>query len=488
MPIFDTVMRFLYFILFFIPFFLQAQFKGLNENDWFIYSFQNETPEINFSKNPYYNFNDVGIRIDTINNSSQYLEFKYSKSYRVDTPAPNFLNVPHISTNFYSYNQFSQNHSLFGKNTWVENGRVNLVNSSNDTIAFELNKNIGFKWDFYKTDTSIIQAIVSDIYFKQFEGYSDTIVEIKFKVKLGINSGHLRNFFENNPIQIGKKTGFKTTFDFFLFPYLQSNPILFSPYPMYYFLIESSLGSYSLKDSTYLKLFDFKQGNEFKFKVTDHEIGWVQGKTYIETNTILDKKNLHDSIQYTIKVEKDGWYKTNEKYYLLDTIDLKIPINDSVIVPLNATKSKVNQCNQATSVFKFNGQDGFFWNGCKHTYSQNTKANAKGLGLIYEKVFEANVQSYEKELFSYKKSGETWVNILNVFPQNNQIEIFPNPTQGAVIFTQIVEDISIYNLNGQLVFKTIEKKAGFDLNLPNGIYVVSFVFKGSHYSKKLIVN
>ena len=77
MPIFDTVMRFLYFILFFIPFFLQAQFKGLNENDWFIYSFQNETPEINFSKNPYYNFNDVGIRIDTINNSSQYLEFKY---------------------------------------------------------------------------------------------------------------------------------------------------------------------------------------------------------------------------------------------------------------------------------------------------------------------------------------------------------------------------------------------------------------------------
>ncbi len=102
----------------------------------------------------------------------------------------------------------------------------------------------------------------------------------------------------------------------------------------------------------------------------------------------------------------------------------------------------------------------------------------------------------ENNYFSGIESDKKWyfstygLNRENNASENIEPAFYPNPAHNTIHFTgqELVEEIQIINLTGKLVFSETSQKTSLNIsNLPQGMYIVSFLQKNGHrISKKLI--
>jgi len=139
--------------------------------------------------------------------------------------------------------------------------------------------------------------------------------------------------------------------------------------------------------------------------------------------------------------------------------------------------------------------------GTEFTTNFNLNDSLTGLMDYSFKVFYSPTDLLDDSVvFAVETNGGTIgyilkANAVNTFVSevnNNEINIFPNPSTGIfIIKNKNVEQIEIINLNGQIVESTIVKNQNnyFDLsNQEKGIYFVKLKTNKNFIVKKLIIN
>ena len=74
--------------------------------------------------------------------------------------------------------------------------------------------------------------------------------------------------------------------------------------------------------------------------------------------------------------------------------------------------------------------------------------------------------------------------------QKETVDIYPNPTNDIVNFSQSVSNIKITDLTGKVVYQ--DSKSLVDnvsvLGLTSGVYILNYDFENNQYSKKIVKN
>ncbi len=111
---------------------------------------------------------------------------------------------------------------------------------------------------------------------------------------------------------------------------------------------------------------------------------------------------------------------------------------------------------------------------------------------IDEKAIAGNENNYFPGIASDKKWYFSTYSLSSKSNAAENIEpaFYPNPAHNTIHLTgqELVEEIQIINLTGKLVFSETSQKTSLNIsNLPQGMYIVSFLQKNGHrISKKLI--
>lgn len=67
-----------------------------------------------------------------------------------------------------------------------------------------------------------------------------------------------------------------------------------------------------------------------------------------------------------------------------------------------------------------------------------------------------------------------------------KIKVFPNPTKGIIHFSEVVEQITLLDINGRVLKKEKEVGKLNLMDLPNGTYFINMINKGSNYLEKVV--
>ncbi|MDA3944365.1 MAG: alpha-amylase family glycosyl hydrolase [Bacteroidetes bacterium] len=151
------------------------------------------------------------------------------------------------------------------------------------------------------------------------------------------------------------------------------------------------------------------------------------------------------------------------------------------------------------SNFDVNGidtQPGFYETGLWYDYFNNDSIN------VTDENMSIWLEAGEFKVYTTKKlQTPEFVDLSEVSPANNQqLDFFPNPSDGNFTFSILVTEpslvsIELYNLAGQLLSKTASRKLlpgrqtiQFNAleNQPNGIYISKVNINNSQYISKLI--
>ncbi len=73
--------------------------------------------------------------------------------------------------------------------------------------------------------------------------------------------------------------------------------------------------------------------------------------------------------------------------------------------------------------------------------------------------------------------------------EQKDAQVYPNPTNGLVHFKNEIQEVWVYNTNGQLIKKQLETTPSIDLSeLPTGVYYLILQSDQEHYIEKVVVN
>ena len=96
---------------------------------------------------------------------------------------------------------------------------------------------------------------------------------------------------------------------------------------------------------------------------------------------------------------------------------------------------------------------------------------------------------YQRSLIAYKKGNEIYGDPYQITSLNelteNQIQVYPNPSNGTVSFEIDLDQFEIFELNGKRVLVGQGKQADLS-SLQNGIYLLKAFKGGQFYSQKII--
>lgn len=134
------------------------------------------------------------------------------------------------------------------------------------------------------------------------------------------------------------------------------------------------------------------------------------------------------------------------------------------------------------------------WHECElKTYATSFNGGADGTSTIYKLDFDSKT-AIEVCTFEFHAFGSAFRNeylcsldsnslaeLCIISNTNSEIDktnyqIYPNPTNKYLNFATIVDEISIYSLDGQLIEKYIELNNRIDIShIPNGLYIINTV-------------
>ncbi|MDX1318352.1 MAG: T9SS type A sorting domain-containing protein, partial [Xanthomarina gelatinilytica] len=114
--------------------------------------------------------------------------------------------------------------------------------------------------------------------------------------------------------------------------------------------------------------------------------------------------------------------------------------------------------------------------------------------VIYNWQFNRNPFIDQPDLVEYiwgNMVGETWEQNLSVEEtQELKISVYPNPTQGKLYISGVVQEttIEMFSVDGrQLMTKDISGNTYIDLDFSSGLYLLKMASEGKTVVKKVLI-
>lgn len=250
------------------------------------------------------------------------------------------------------------------------------------------------------------------------------------------------------------------------------------------------------------EIYDYQVGDEFHFEITPNE-----PQSYgIQRRYILERVDLDDSIEYTVKTETySGVFPPNnppiESYEVDTVIQVFSNLSDTLSFEGCMDSLPPGACYSTDSLILngFCGLDVYFHKiqeGVPYfEYDQVTTKYVKGLGRIsYHYSSDSGGNYNTRKEMIYHKKGDVECGTPNYVIVNNttisyshDVRITPNPSVGLFQLeagTEVVESIHVYDTNGKLVTTVVNPSKTLDLSsLNSGLYFV--VVRGEDFYSNL---
>lgn len=381
--------------------------------------------------------------------------------------------------------------SRIGEKVILKNNGMNLFfNQYFDTIFIKTTASLNENWIAYRSQTLIVRATVQSKTYQEFLGVLDSVKTISFQA-FDLNMNLVNNSVNQYELQISKNNGLIQFFDFYTFPNIPENEILYTSG-----ISNPPLG---IQNFTWFETYDFEPEDELHIYEFDRHLQFPPN-SYTEIKTIfkyLSKNVYPDSIVYIVdreKLETSNNIDVNS-IYTHDTISQTVVKNISfdLIQPgepyiLNDDIYFYRLVNSTIKQISSN-PDYFgpapcytldFFNICSYTIEYQ-----KGLGGPYFGCV-CNEYRMERSLVYYNKSGVTNGTPFNLSNINENCSyekyysLYPNPAHNYLTVSTENEgtfSISCYDVHGKLIFSEILTNSKQTLNisfLKQGLYLLHF--------------
>jgi len=363
-----------------------------------------------------------------------------------------------------------------GKKILVQqDGYTLFFNKANDTIKIKTNASLNENWTAYKLKNStIIVAEVTNIDTLGFLGMEDSVKTIGFKV-YDKSMNPVTHPLNDMTILLSKNFGLVQTFNFKLFPALESGDFPYEPFQEYD-LAGLTNPQKGLQNITWFQVHDFQVGDEIH---TEYETGsFGYDRTTVDNiETYLERTDYTDSIIYRIDRRQSihrTWPDNETREYKHDTIRLvirqnpefdKLPgepvVSDYLAYSNSMYKNNYNAKSVASLYESIWPSSDSCWAHCCVSGCSPYYTYIKGLGGPYYEC-ESSFDIGKSELLYYKKGLVTWGTPLIISGLNNHtlqkdISVYPNPARDRIwIEVQYAEfpfTLELTDINGKSLLR-----------------------------------
>lgn len=394
--------------------------------------------------------------------------------------------------------------SRIGEKVILKNDGMNLFfNQYFDTIFIKTTASLNENWIAYRSQTLIVRATVVSKTYQEFLGVLDSVKSISFQA-YDLNMNLVNSSINQYELQISKNNGLIQFFDFYTFPDIPENEILYTSG-----ISNPQLG---IQNFTWFETYDFEPEDELHIYEFDRHLQFPPN-SYTEIKTIFKylSKNVYlDSIVYLVDREKleisssidinslythDTISQTVVKNISFDQIQPGEPyiLNDDIYFYrlVNSTIKQISSNPDYFGPAPCYTLD--FFNICSYTIEYQ-----KGLGGPYFGC-ACNEYRMERSLVYYNKNGVTFGTPFNLSKINdnpnldNYFSLFPNPLeQYLTVSTELngVFLLECFDIFGKQVFSEIISNSEQTINisfLKSGMYIFQISSKvGIIQTNKLI--
>ena len=451
-------------------------------------SLQPYSPVISDNSEKYYS----RVKIDSTRMYTDTTVYIYSNDFLHDTCS---------FTSEECFNRYSGS-VLGSKSISVTNGDNYFVYRT-DTFLIKTQNSLNSSWHFknYQNGDYIEAKIINIDTSTIFSGL-DSVKTIELFMKNSANDT-ISHIVNGNIILLSKNHGIAQILDLRKI----NNTIL-----------NHKLTGYGYSPLTYGSVFNFEVGDEFHYSIKYDLYNY-----YAETREVISKTySANNDIIYYSFHRKRGFLDSQIEANIDDTINMTVTNLNTIITntpffvfndngPSNLSYS---ECNGRFST-KIVGYGGEQYNDSLYIYHIPAKSTnivddytydytiyIEGCGKVIYHAYTVNsptpYANPKEKLKYFKKGNETWgspyifTEIPSIIQNENNIKLFPNPTNGifTISNTSEINKIEIYNTIGNLIISENEinnNQTTVDLeNQKAGMYFIKIFSENSYIARKLI--